>query len=116
MSDELTIKLEAVLNEYTSEVIEALDKAQEEQATETVAELKSTSPKKTGKYSRGWGKTKEGRTTIIHNKRHGSLTHLLEFGHATVNGGRTRAFPHIKPAEENAKKGLEEKIRRKLEK
>lgn len=30
------------------------------------------------------------------------LTHLLEFGHATANGGRTRAFPHWEPADQQA--------------
>lgn len=30
------------------------------------------------------------------------LPHLLEKGHATMSGGRTGAFPHVKPAAETA--------------
>ena len=32
------------------------------------------------------------------------MTHLLEKGHANRDGGRTKAYPHIKPAEEEAVK------------
>lgn len=39
------------------------------------------------------------------------LTHLLEKGHATRNGGRTRAFPHIKYGDEYAKSELPKRIK-----
>lgn len=34
--------------------------------------------------------------------RKAGLPHLLEKGHAKIGGGRTRAFPHVKPAAEHA--------------
>ena len=43
------------------------------------------------------------------------LTHLLENGHATRNGGRTRAFPHFAKGQEWLDKDAEEILRKKLE-
>ena len=42
------------------------------------------------------------------------LAHLLEKGHAKRGGGRTKAMPHIAPAEENAVKELENDIKKAL--
>lgn len=61
--------------------------------------LEEKSPRKTGQYAKSWKiKTEKGKT-IIFNKK-GSLTHLLEHGHAKRGGGRARAFVHIKPVED----------------
>lgn len=46
---------------------------------------------------------------------HYRLTHLLEYGHATVNGGRTRAFPHFKAANDEAVAKFEENVTRRIE-
>ena len=42
------------------------------------------------------------KSVIYSEKPYYRLTHLLEHGHAQVNGGRTRPFIHWEPAEQKA--------------
>jgi hypothetical protein len=104
------------MNDFTQELMQQLqrygklldEQVQEEAkkaSQELVAELKQSSPKrkgKGGKYAKGWRLKKQGNSYIVHNATDYQLTHLLEKGHALRNGGRTRAFPHIRPAENKA--------------
>lgn len=91
-------------------------------AGKTVKEqIESTAPKKTGKYAKSWAvkKTKETSDSIqvvVHSKNRYQLTHLLEHGHAKRGGGRTRAFPHIAPAEQAGAEQLLRDIERDLRK
>lgn len=96
-----------ILNEYSNDVQESLELAAQNNANLAVSELKATSGTykiRTGKYNKGWRvNEKKGRGYInctVHNATNWQLTHLLENGHTTRNGGRTRPFVHIKPVEE----------------
>lgn len=58
-------------------------------------------------YAKGWTHkiTDSGRSvTVYNNGKNKSLTHLLEKGHLSKNGGWVPAQPHIKPAYLVAKK------------
>lgn len=106
ISDEIS----NLLTQYKENVIKEIEIAKEVTAKETVAILKKTSPKKTGRYRKGWRVTDIKGKKIIHNKTDYQLTHLLENGYAKVNGGRVAPKVHIRPAEEKAIKDYVERV------
>ena len=122
--NELASELAAVLQEYSEEVAQAVKEECLQVAKETAAELRTTSPKRSGKYAKGW-KTRVayergGDIRVqVYNGPKPQLAHLLEFGHVTRNGTgreykRTPAHPHIKAAEDNAAKKLTNGVKTRL--
>ena len=116
--DELANAVMKELRNYSQDVTDALKEECLDVAKTTVNTLKSTSPRRTGKYARGWKQTTtyERRDDIrvtVHNSRY-QLTHLLENGHALVNGGRVSGIPHIGPAEQQASELLERKVKTRI--
>ena len=125
-------ELQKAIMEYLEDYVEDIEEDVEDTTNTVVKEAKQElvqkSPKsgiaRKTKYYKGWAikngvKSRTVRnkyTRVIWNKTNYQLTHLLEFGHATRNGGRTQAQPHIRKVEE--KYGtkfadlLENKIRR----
>lgn len=104
---------------YIEDIGEIVEETSNKIGKEAKEELKQTSPKRTGRYAKGWAvkkdrKNKSYYTIKIHNKTDYQLTHLLEFGHATRNGGRTKAIPHIRPVEEKYKKQFEKELKQKI--
>lgn len=108
------------LEKYSQEIADNLKRDTEIVAKECAEELKNTSPKskKGGSktYAKGWSfkKSYESNSGIryrVFNKNKPQITHLLEYGHAKVNGGRVEAKPHIKQAEEKAKEKLIKKVK-----
>lgn len=95
-----------ILEEYSMEIQDEITKEAQRIALEAKKKLKSSSPKRTGKYSKGWSvKTTKGFgfvQCIVHNSTNYQLTHLLEKPHATRNGGITTPKVHIKPVEESS--------------
>ena len=110
----------AAMEEYAKLAAEDLKKDVQKAGKTVKQQIESTAPKKTGKYSKSWAVKKTRETSdsiqiVVHSKRY-QLTHLLEFGHAKRGGGRTRAFPHIAPAEQAGIEQLTRDIERDLQK
>lgn len=119
--DDLVEAVRGELEEYADEVTGDVKQAVKEVAKATVKEVKAKSPerRRAGGYKKSWGQVKVSETKgsvviSIRNKKYYWLTHLLENGHALKNGDRTRAFPHIKPAEDFAARELEKKVKAKI--
>ncbi|EJR67526.1 HK97 gp10 family phage protein [Bacillus toyonensis] len=110
--DDLSNEIARELQRYTNVIEEDMESAKEVVAKNLVDELRQKSPKKTGKYSKGWRKKKDGNAVIVHNALKPQLTHLLEKGHAKASGGRVPAQVHIAPAEEHAINDFVERVER----
>ena len=113
--DDLTATLMAELSQYTAEVAEEVKQACKDISKELTANIQRDSPVKTGEYKKGWTskvafEDKNNIRITTYNAKKGSLTHLLEFGHSKVNGGRVDGKPHIRPNEEKAKQDLVARI------
>lgn len=117
--ESLSEEIMKALEGYADDIAEVVENVSNDIGKEAVKELKTTSPKKRGNYAKGWKvkKDKIGKSRYsvkVHNKTDYQLTHLLEFGHATRNGGRTKAIPHIRPVEEKYSKEYEKELKRKI--
>lgn len=121
--DEFYQTITDILNEYCLDITEETKKNVDKVSKECNEEIKRhiTFKQPTGKYVKSFrikksyeDKFNKRNTWYVTNGQY-RLTHLLEKGHAKVNGGRTRAFPHIKYGEEIAKKRMEELTKEAIE-
>lgn len=115
---DLSKAIEAELEEYVDDVTEVMRQAVIETTDQAVETLKVTSPRRRGKYAKGWASkviedSPTGLVKTVHNKTAG-LTHLLENGHAKAGGGRVEGIPHIAPAEREVIRQLEKRLEDRL--
>lgn len=107
----LSNEIVKALAEYTSEISEGIEKEKESVAEKAVKRLRETSPEgATKRYKKGWRVSDIDGKKVVHNKTDYQKTHLLEYGHAKVNGGRVAAKPHIRPVEEEVIKEFTEGV------
>ena len=103
------------LQEYADLATDDLKKAVNKAGDEAKKDIQNNAPVKTGAYKKSWTvkttkETSNAMEVVVHSKNRYQLAHLLEFGHAKRGGGRTRAFPHIAPAEQRAAELLEREV------
>ncbi len=121
--DELQKAVMDYLENYKEDIDEDVIETVDEITKKARDELKQNSPRGKGTrsnpYYKGWAiKLNKKRSGVYHkviwNKTNYQLTHLLEFGHVTRNGGRTKAIPHIRPIEQKYNVEFVDKLEKKI--
>lgn len=105
-ADAFAIGLEELLSDITPDVAKGISEAIPKVSRKGAKMLREEASKRwTGKtgaaYSKGFKsktiKSGEVTTAEIGNSKFPGLVHLLEKGHATLTGRRTKAYPHVAP-------------------
>ena len=120
--DQFENAVNAILAEYKDRINVDVERITREVAKDTVADVKKNAPVRTGTYkksikAKAMEKNVNSAHTVVHADaaKNYRLTHLLEYGHATRNGGRTKAQPHWSQAEQTAIREYEQKLREAIE-
>jgi hypothetical protein len=100
--NELRDTINGILEECGDEAIGAIETATKKTSQKVVKDLRKGGSYNGGKeFNKGWtaktDTTRNGLNAVVYNKTKPGLAHLLEFGHAKQNGGRTKAFNFIAP-------------------
>lgn len=122
--DKFKSELSKLIAEYGEEVTEAMKEVVPKVTKKATEEVRSHAPvsntKRSGTYKKAITSTKKEETNtsikyVIHAGNQAGLSHLLENGHAKINGkGRTKAIPHFKYGEAYAKENLIPEIVKKI--
>lgn len=111
-------QMQKIISDYYKKVEETAEDSFNNVGEAAAKMLRRSSPRKTGKYARGWSIQKSkrlGEPVIVYNKVY-QLTHLLEHGHISPKTGmRVGQKVHIKPVEEWANNEVMVRIERGLE-
>lgn len=110
-----------ILEDYVGEVRVQTNIASVKVAERAVQIVRSKAPRRKGRrggaYARSWSVDKSTSasgyvTATVYSKApHYRLTHLLENGHAKVNGGFVKGIEHIRPAEQQAIREFEAAVK-----
>ena len=99
----------SALSDILGDIADGADEAVFQLVHDSVLEGRDEWRKNADSYGWKYGKhvtyralrQKHGVEGHIYSRKPG-LPHLLEKGHAKIGGGRTRAYPHVKPAADYA--------------
>ncbi len=105
--DEMADVIAENLREYNELAVDELKKAVKAAGQTAKKDINQSAPVRTGVYKKSWrskvtSEDSESISVTVYSPSRYMIAHLLENGHAKRGGGRVRAIPHIKPAEEHA--------------
>lgn len=112
-------EIDIALSAFSDKVAEKINAIAKDEAEKGAKELQSTSPKKTGKYRKGWSVKSIKDNVIIYNKKRGGLTHLLENDRRIVGKnkkyyGTKKGTPHIKPVRDKLDVDIVNRVKQEL--
>ena len=117
--DQMASAIQEQLDEYKDLATDEMKKAIRKAGKTVKEEINGSAPVRTGRYAKSWTTkvTAEDSVSLevmVYSPSRYMLAHLLENGHAKRGGGRVRAIPHIKPAEDHGMEQLESDLARAL--
>jgi len=117
--DQLAETVTEMMNEYRDLAVDEMKKSVKAAGKTVKEDINDSAPVRTGKYAKSWTSkvTAENSVSLevtVYSPSRYMLAHLLENGHAKRGGGRVRAIPHIKPAEEHGIEQLENDLAKAL--
>lgn len=113
--DKFAMSLESLLHDVDTNISECIVKPVGSAVRYGAKVARWAAPMRTGEYAGGFTSTTD-RTGqkhcigTVYNKKKPGLVHLLEKGHATIGGGRVRAYPHMIIAADEAFALLEKEL------
>lgn len=113
--DDLPDVLADILDDYSTDLREAVNKTTEQTANELKKAIDADAPVKSGKQKRSWRVTKNkvagiDLVAVVHSTDYRKV-HLLENGHLTRNGmTRTRAFRYVSKNKDELIRKLPERM------
>ena len=115
----LDTAISGILEKYAQDTTAGLQQAVKETAQVGAKAINSEAGAKFKgkKYRSSWTSevrnTRLGATGTIYSKMPG-LPHLLEYGHASRNGGRVGGRPHIEPVNDKIERDFERQVKARI--
>lgn len=115
-SSTFAITVGDILRDYSEDVSKAVYVCADESTSNAVDKLKGAGDFKGKKFRRAWTRTLKQKSygaieaTVHLKKPMYRIGHLLEFEHASRNGGRVRGYHFIEPIAKEAEQEFEKKL------
>jgi len=115
-SSKFSIAVHDYLDEYSSDVSKAVYVCADEATSNAVDKLKTAGDFNGRKFRRAWTRTLKQMSwgaveaTVHLKKPYYRIGHLLEFEHASRNGGRVRGYHFIEPIANETEEEFEKKL------